>query len=282
MAARVSHRWAVRCLEEHAVSPSHPKLNQHSLPLVAAAIHDGHVLRPEVAEIMRLAPEERLREEDPYTARWTSFTPWRVIGDRSRFEVDLNRPPEQAVYQRPEDCWGLEVWKQPPPARLVAQSLRIHQKFYDDLHKLLSELTAVHGVIVVYDLHTYNHRREGAAGPCAPAGENPEINIGTGTMNRELWAPLVDRLIGEFREAQYFGRKLDVRENVRFQGGYFSKWIHQNFPRSAVSFAIEVKKFFMDEWTGQAEQKDVAEVGRIISQTAPGVLEELERLEITA
>ena len=30
---------------------------------------------------------------------------------RSRFEVDLNRPREEAVYRVPEDCWGLDVWR---------------------------------------------------------------------------------------------------------------------------------------------------------------------------
>ena len=36
-------------------------------PLVACAIHDGHDVRPDVADCLRLNSAERLYEEDPYT-----------------------------------------------------------------------------------------------------------------------------------------------------------------------------------------------------------------------
>lgn len=260
-------------------SPTSPR---RSPPLVAAAIHDGHVLSSNVAQFMKLSPLERLREEDPYTARWTSFTPWRVIGDRSRFEVDLNRPPELAVYQLPEHCWGLDVWKEPLPQEIVQQSLQRHARFYEDLHELLADLISQHGMIVVYDLHTYNHRRNGPDGELAPAAENPEINVGTGTMDREFWSPVVNRFIEECRAQKYQGRFLDVRENVKFKGGYFSKWIHENFPQQAVSLAIEVKKFFMDEWTGEADCAQIDAIGKLLSDTTDGVVSELDQLEVSA
>jgi hypothetical protein len=55
--------------------------------LVATAIHDGHELRPEVADLMALSDAERLREEDPFTAEWTTIAPTRLVGTRSKFEV---------------------------------------------------------------------------------------------------------------------------------------------------------------------------------------------------
>ena len=73
-------------------------------PLVAAAVHNGHDLRPEVADIMVLAEADRLREEDPHTGRWATVAPTRLVGRRSRFEVDLNRPRDKAVYRLPEDA----------------------------------------------------------------------------------------------------------------------------------------------------------------------------------
>src|SRR5687767_12904233 len=79
-------------------------------PIVATAIHAGHDLRPEVAELMRLDDDVRLREEDPYTDGWTSIAPNRVVVRRSRFEVDLNRSEDDAVCFVPEDCWDLKVW----------------------------------------------------------------------------------------------------------------------------------------------------------------------------
>jgi hypothetical protein len=45
------------------------------------------------------------------------------------FEVDLNRPRETAVYVRPEQAWGLQVWRTPPPAELVQRSLAEYDAF---------------------------------------------------------------------------------------------------------------------------------------------------------
>jgi hypothetical protein len=41
------------------------------------------------------------------------------------------------------------------------------------------------------------------------------------------------------RYYNYFGRPLDVRQNIRFFGGHEAAWIHQRFPRIEIgpSFA---------------------------------------------
>src|SRR6185369_9772081 len=80
-------------------------------PLVACAIHDGHDVRPEVADCLRLDSAQRLYEEDPYTGEWTSIAPTRIVARRSRFEVDFNRSRDKAVYITPVDAWGLDVWR---------------------------------------------------------------------------------------------------------------------------------------------------------------------------
>ncbi|MGH7458100.1 MAG: N-formylglutamate amidohydrolase, partial [Longimicrobiaceae bacterium] len=136
-----------------------------SAPLVAAAIHDGHRLRPEIAGLLALSPSQRLREEDPFTAEWTRVAPNRVVVGTSRFEVDLNRPREEAVYRTPREAWGLELWKEPPPEPLVSRSLALYDSFYRGMAGLLDGLAERFGNFVVYDLHSYNHRR---AGPQAP------------------------------------------------------------------------------------------------------------------
>ena len=105
----------------------------------------------------------RRREEDPYTSCWTTIAPNRVIALHSRFEVDLNRPRESAVYRSPEDAWGLEVWKSPPPEDLLARSLANYDAFYAELDRLYGSLVQQHGRFLVLDLHTYNHRRHGSA-----------------------------------------------------------------------------------------------------------------------
>ena len=69
-----------------------------------------------------------------------------------------------------------------------------------------------------------------------------------------------------------------VRENVKFQGGRFSQWVHETFPASGCAVAIDFKEFFMDEWTDHADHVLVGAVGDALRSTVPGVLEELEHL----
>lgn len=247
-------------------------------PFVATAIHNGHEVRPEVAELLALDKLARLREEDPFTGQWTSIADTSVVGLRSRFEVDLNRPRERAVYLKPEDAWGLEVWKEDPSSAIVAQSLNQYDAFYAEIHHLFSELERQFGRFVVFDLHTYNHRRDGPEGPPADPELNPEVNVGTGTMNRARWAPVVDRFIGQLRAFDFLGRRLDVRENIKFFGGQFPRWTHQTFPESACAIAIEFKKFFMDEWTGEPDPTQLEMIRLALQSTVPSVLTELKRL----
>ena len=62
------------------------------------------------------------------------------------------------------------------------------------------------------------------------------------------------------------------------KGGNFPKWIHDNFPSTGCALAIEVKKFFMDEWTGEVNDKRLKLLKRALESTVPGVLEELGHL----
>jgi hypothetical protein len=96
-------------------------------------------------------------------------------------------------------------------------------------------------------------------------------------MDRWRWTRLVDRFIDDLRQFDFIGRSLDVRENVRFQGGYFPRWVHETFPHSGCALAVEVKKFFMDEWTGTPEMELHHAVGRALESATPGLLDELSR-----
>ena len=220
----------------------------------------------------------RLYEEDPFTGRWTTIAPTRVVGLRSRFEVDLNRPRESAVYRAAGRLLGpgrLEVAA--AAAEVVARSLAEYDDFYAHLHFLLARLVKTHGRVVVFDLHTYNHCRGGQGCPPDDPEKNPEINVGTGSMDRARWAPIVDRTLAELQSFDFLGRQLDVRENVKFFGGELSKWVHREFPETVCALAIEVKKFFMDEWTGELDEAKFEAVHSALDQAAAGVLAELKR-----
>jgi len=248
-------------------------------PLVAAAIHDGEGLRPEAAELIAVDKKTRKLEEDPFTSDLADLGITRIIGLRSRFEVDLNRPREKAVYINPEDAWGINIWKTPPQPAFIARSLEAYDSFYNEMHRIFSGLESRFGHFAVLDIHSYNYRREGPDGPPADPTENPEVNIGTGTINRQIWGPLVDRFMNDLRRFQHKGCPLDVRENIKFRGGNFSRWIHENFPRSGCSISVEFKKIFMDEWTGIPDHKVMEQLRTALRTTLTGLSEELAKLK---
>lgn len=229
------------------------ELSDLDRPLLAAAVHHGHHLRPEVAPLIALDEPRRRHEEDPLTGEWTSIAPNRIVALRSRFEVDLNRPPELALYLRPEESWGLSVWRQRPPPEVVARSLAEHARFYRAVQDAIEMLLARNPRVLVLDLHTYNHRRRGPSAPPDDPEKNPELNVGTGTMDRSRWAPVVDAFLAGARSAGD-DDPVDVRENVRFFGGNLPRWVHRTFPERACALALEVKKTFMDEWSGEVDR----------------------------
>ncbi|MGD8486566.1 MAG: N-formylglutamate amidohydrolase [Chloroflexota bacterium] len=248
-------------------------------PIVATAVHNGHELRPEVAALIALPEADRLREEDPFTGIWTSVVTNQLVALRSRFEVDLNRPRDKAVYREPADAWGLRLWREELPPEVVERSLQEYDAFYAETARICSELERRYGRFVVLDLHSYNHRRQGPDAPADDPQANPEVNVGTGSMDRDRWGGLVDRFMADLRAHEFLGRQLDVRENVRFQGGYLSRWIHEQYPESGCCLAIEFKKFFMDEWTGVLSPEEYEAIPQALEATLPGLLESLGPLE---
>ncbi len=239
-------------------------------PLVGTAIHDGHQVWPQLAEKMALDAEGRLREEDPFTAQFIAEIPNQLIVHRSRFELDLNRAAEGAIYFHPDQAWGLRVWREQPAADEVARLMRQHASYYSALRHMLSDIEAEHGRFVLLDMHSYNHRRDGPSSLPTPQDAAPDINIGTFSMDRERWAHVLDPFIERLRQCNVQGRPLDVRENVAFVGkGEQTRFVHEHFPATGCAIAVEVKKIFMDEWTGQPDQWVIHALRQAFASTLP-------------
>jgi hypothetical protein len=253
-------------------------LTQGNGPVVAVALHDGHDVRPEVAALFALTEADRWREEDPFTATWTVFADTQIVVKRSRFEFDLNRPREKAVYIKPEDAWGLNVWQSLPSKEMLVRSLAEYDAFYTTIERVFTDLERRFGRFVVFELHTYNHRRLGAQALPADPRYNPEINLGTGTLERDRWSPVIESFLTDLQNFDFLGRQLDVRENIRFRGGYFPYWVHQKFPHSACVLSIEVKKFFMDEWTNEVDLEQLEAIPCALQSTIPGILKALKQV----
>lgn len=239
--------------------------------LIATAIHDGHGLRPEVAAAMVLDEATRLREEDPFTGDLGAGLPDQAVALRSRFEVDLNRPREEAVYREPDDCWGLEVWRESPlDPGIARRSLEVYDAVYAELGERL-DAVAARGPFVVYDVHSYNHRRDGSD---EPVEDNPEVNLGTGTV-APVFRPVVEAFAASMSDQEVAGHRLDVRENVKFEGRALAWWVHERYAGVGVVLALEFKKTFMDEWTGEVDQAHLHQLQAALAATREPVLEAL-------
>ncbi|GAL02404.1 hypothetical protein JCM19237_5297 [Photobacterium aphoticum] len=98
--------------------PFEAQLNDGSLtiriseyqPYIATAIHHGHRLRGDLMPNCLLNEDERYFEEDPFTGDFISSLPIVLQGEDSRYEYDLNRGPDNCIY---EEAWGKPVWSTP-------------------------------------------------------------------------------------------------------------------------------------------------------------------------
>lgn len=242
--------------------------------MIGTAIHNGHHVRPDLASRYALGEADRLREEDPFTEHFIRDVPNRIVFHRSRFEIDLNRARDASIYLRPEQAWGLDVWRETPPQTQLDASLAIHDAYYAMLGQTLAGMEAMHGGFVLLDIHSYNHRRHGADAEPTDPQKAPVVNIGTFSMDRSRWAPLLDALIEALSSQSVDGNPIDVRENVAFEGrGEQTRFVHERFPQTGCAIAIEFKKVFMDEWTGQASPETLEQFRTALTTTLP-ILEE--------
>lgn len=223
-------------------------------PVLALAIHNGHGMQPELQRICGISEADRLREEDPFTENFANAFPNRIIVYTSRFEVDLNRRREQAVYQNPEDCWGLPARTEPLSEELLKSLLDAYDSWYSLLDYTLNRLLQKHPFLLVLDLHSYNHRRQGKDAEPDPQAGNPDIILGRNNMPESFY-PRVERLRSALNGQKVKGHSIDCRADVKFPGGQLARTLHKVFAGKVMCLSVEFKKIFMDEWTGTLDKE---------------------------
>lgn len=223
-------------------------------PVLATAIHDGHAMRESLRRHVALDAAGRRREEDPMTGVLTSVADTRLRVRTSRFQVDLNRPRDKAVSRDSADTWGLQVWKGALPGAEVTRSLEVYDRFYATMRSLLDEMVAKWGGVLLLDIHSYNHRRDGADAAPAPVAGNPDIELGVTTLDHARWGSALQRFTKALRSQTIAGRAPDVRENIRYPtGGHFPEWVYATYGEKVCTISPEFKKIYMDEWTAQLD-----------------------------
>ena len=69
-----------------------------------------------------------------------------------------------------------------------------------------------------------------------------------------------------------------MRENVAFQGrGEQTRFVHERYPGSGCAVALEIKKFYMDEWTGAPDPSELAAMRAFVARVARTAEEILAR-----
>jgi len=224
----------------HAVSSDYSftlKIDSY-VHYVCGAVHDGHQFRKDLWDNCLHTEYERWYEEDPETKNMVISHPIVIAGMDSRFEYDLNRAPETAIY---EDAWGKQLWKNKLPKDKKEKSLAKHSAFYKVVQALISKIEAKFGVCIVYDMHSYNWKRWDR--------EVPTWNLGTSNVDNKRFGVDINDWSKSLSELQLpNGIKSTSKINDTFQGnGYFLKYISQNFNNTLV-LATEIAKVYCDEY----------------------------------
>ncbi len=226
---------------------------------VCGAVHDGHNFRKELWENCLHTQYDRWFEEDPETQNMIKTMPIVISGSDSRFEYDLNRDPDNAIY---EDAWGKKLWKDPLSGQMINKSLKKHSNFYKVVYALISKIEEKFGACIVYDMHSYNWKRWDR--------EVPTWNLGTSNIDNKRFGEMVESWRNELTKIKFpEGIESNALVNDTFQGnGYFLKYITQNFPNTLV-LATEIKKVYCDEYTGVIFPEVVAAVERDLKKILP-------------
>lgn len=237
-------------------------LEEKGGPIFALALHDGNEIADQMMPIMNLQASERLREEDPFTGILTDIGTNRLILKTSRFQVDLNRSIQDSVYVHPDQAWGLQVWKEAPSKTMLAQ---LHHS-YRYIQKLISQMIESsiqkYGYFIIYDIHSYNAKRH-SPDEIVDQVANPQINVGT-INNKGIWRPMIDSFLKYIQDHSINNQPIDARENVKFSGGYLSKWITSKYGQKGCVLSIEFRKDFMDEWTGKPDLDHIESLKKIL------------------
>ncbi|CAL2079899.1 N-formylglutamate amidohydrolase [Tenacibaculum sp. 190524A02b] len=209
------------------------------VPYVCAAIHDGHQFRKELWHKCTHTEYERWYEEDPATKYMIHSHPIVITGLDSRFEYDLNRSPETAIYN---DAWGKQLWHIPLTKEEKNKSLQKHMGFYRVVEALIKKIESKFTTCLVFDMHSYNWKRWERT--------VPTWNIGTVNIDNKKYEDVIEKWRATLNSF-HLPNKIEssAKINDTFQGnGYFLKFITQNFKNTLV-LATEIAKVYCDELT---------------------------------
>lgn len=198
-----------------------------TLPLLLSIPHAGTALTPEVAAGLSPAAKA-LPDTDWHIPRLYAFARELgasvLVGNYSRFVIDLNRPPDnQALYTTattglyPETLFDgtptFNTGMTPTVAQRAGYLQDIWQPYHDCLHQELSRLRQQYGYALLFDAHSIASHV-----PRLFEGRLPDLNLGTN--DGASCSAAIAHQLSAVCKAQ---SRYDWVMNGRFKGGYITR-----------------------------------------------------------
>ena len=244
-------------------------LHRGDAPLLLSIPHAGTELDDELAQ--RLTPEARaLPDTDWHLPLLYDFAASLgatiLTARRSRYVIDLNRPPDDASLYPGRATTGLvpmetfagaAIYRDgaaPAPAEIAARRERDWRPYHEALAAELARLRQRFGTVVLWDAHSIASRV-----PRLFEGRLPDLNLGTAdgtSCDGALRAALMARLAAQ----QAWSFVVDGR----FKGGYITR--HYGQPRAGVH-AVQLEmccSTYMEEEAPFAWDAERAAAGRAV------------------
>jgi uncharacterized protein (TIGR02421 family) len=226
------------------------------VPFICMAIHNGSRLRNDLLIKTALDEYERWYEEDPLTGDFITSLPITLIANDSRYEYDLNRDPENAVY---EEAWGKNVWNKKLTPKNIQQSKTKHNNFYKLLHALIQKLESQYGKCLIFDIHSYNYKRL--------KKDVPLFNVGTENLNLSKYESTINFWVKELANIALPNITNKTEINSVFYGrGYCTSYVNNHFKHTLI-LPTEIKKVYCDESTGDIYPDVVKEIQKNLKQS---------------
>lgn len=231
-------------------------------PFIGTAVHYHDRIRQDLVPKLALDRAAMHYEEDPETHRFLGRFLHTLTPNQSRFELDLNRPPDTTVYAEPSLAWGLDVWKEPLNQYEKEFSQEKWYEFHTMMDCAVEDTIERFGFAVVFDFHSYNYQRHGPTDWRTDG--KPVINLGTRHLQLDAQGRrTVDWFLHELQGHTVLGESCLVEENGVFYGGYLNRRLAHLYGSKVITLSVEYKKVYMDEASG-AVQEDI--LGDLITQ----------------
>ncbi len=243
-------------------------------PFIGTAVHYASGIRDDLQPKLKIAHPEMYYEEDPETEKFLGLIPHTLTPNQSRFEFDLNRPPDTTIYTKPSLAWGLDVWKDPLNQYEKEFSLEKWYKFHTMMDCAVEDAIERFGYAVVFDFHAYNYQRTGPVDWRTDG--KPAINLGTRHLVLDdEGRNHVDWFLREMKGHTVEGDETLVEENGVFYGGYLNRRLAHLYGKKVLTLSVEYKKVYMDERSGTVHQPILDDLVGQMEETIRGFADRL-------